>query len=44
MGQDKKIRRGSLTLILIKGIGKAFITRDVGGDDIRAVLDDHLTA
>ena len=44
MGQDKKVRRGSLTLILVKGIGKAFITRDVGVDDIRAVLDDHLRA
>ena len=30
MGQDKKVREGSLTLILVRGIGKAFIARDVG--------------
>jgi 3-dehydroquinate synthetase len=44
MAQDKKVRRGSLTLVLVHGIGKAFIARDAGVDDIRAVLDDHLKA
>jgi 3-dehydroquinate synthase len=29
MGQDKKVRAGQLTLILVRGIGEAFITRDV---------------
>ena len=29
MGQDKKVRDGRLTLILVRGIGEAFITRDV---------------
>ena len=29
MGQDKKVRAGRLTLILVRGIGQAFITRDV---------------
>ena len=29
MGQDKKVRDGKLTLILVRGIGEAFITRDV---------------
>jgi 3-dehydroquinate synthase len=29
MGQDKKVREGRLTLILTRGIGEAFITRDV---------------
>jgi shikimate kinase/3-dehydroquinate synthase len=29
MGQDKKVREGKLTLILSRGIGEAFITRDV---------------
>jgi 3-dehydroquinate synthase len=29
MGQDKKVREGRLTLILVRGIGEAFITRDV---------------
>ena len=29
MGQDKKVRAGRLTLILVRGIGQAFIARDV---------------
>jgi len=29
MGQDKKVRGGALTLILVRGIGEAFISRDV---------------
>lgn len=29
MGQDKKVRGGRLTFILVRGIGDAFITRDV---------------
>jgi 3-dehydroquinate synthase len=36
MGQDKKVRDGRLTLILARGIGEAFITRDV---DTPTVLD-----
>ena len=36
MGQDKKVRGGKLTLILARGIGEAFITRDVPAP---AVLD-----
>ena len=36
MGQDKKVRGGKLTLILVRGIGEAFITRDVAP---RRVLD-----
>jgi len=36
MGQDKKVRGGKLTLILARGIGEAFISRDV---DPSAVLD-----
>ena len=29
IGQDKKVARGKLTFILTKGIGRAFIARDV---------------
>ncbi len=36
MGQDKKVRGGALTLILVRGIGEAFISRDVAPN---AVLD-----
>lgn len=38
MGQDKKVIDGKLTFILVKGIGEAFITRDVDTDTLRAVL------
>jgi len=31
MGQDKKVREGKLTLILARGVGEAFVTRDVAG-------------
>jgi 3-dehydroquinate synthase len=39
MGQDKKVRGGSPTLILVRGIGEAFITRDVAP----AVVEDYLS-
>jgi 3-dehydroquinate synthase len=32
MRQDKKVRRGRLALILLRGIGNAFVTRDVEPD------------
>jgi shikimate kinase/3-dehydroquinate synthase len=38
MGQDKKVRAGKLTLILVRGIGEAFITRDVTPDTVREFL------
>jgi shikimate kinase/3-dehydroquinate synthase len=38
MGQDKKVRAGKLTLILVRGIGEAFITRDVAPDTVRSFL------
>ena len=38
MGQDKKVRGGLLTLILARGIGQAFITRDVPRDKMQAFL------
>jgi 3-dehydroquinate synthetase len=38
MGQDKKVRAGALTLILVHGIGEAFITRDVPRDKVRDFL------
>ena len=34
MGQDKKVRGGKLTLILARGIGEAFITRDVASNTV----------
>ncbi len=39
LGQDKKVRDGSPTLILVRGIGKAFITREVA----LAAIQDFLS-
>jgi 3-dehydroquinate synthase len=39
MRVDKKVRDGRLTFILARGIGQAFICRDVKDDDVRAVLE-----
>ena len=38
MAHDKKVQGGKLTFILAKGIGKAFISRDVPIEAVRAVL------
>lgn len=38
MGQDKKVLDGTLRFILARGIGEAFITSDVKGEDVVAVL------
>jgi 3-dehydroquinate synthase len=42
MAQDKKVVDGKLRFILARGIGQAFVTGDVPGDAVRAVLDDAL--
>ena len=42
MRTDKKVRGGRLTFILARGIGQAFVCRDVEDDDVRAVLDAWL--
>ncbi len=44
MAQDKKVRDGRLTLILVRGIGQAFITQDVDPEMVKSVLDDSLAA
>ena len=44
MGQDKKVRDGGLTLILARGIGAAFVTRDVTADAVRDFLARRLAA
>jgi shikimate kinase/3-dehydroquinate synthase len=38
MKQDKKMRDGKLTFVLTRGIGRAFTSRDVPEDAVRAVL------
>jgi 3-dehydroquinate synthase len=43
MGQDKKVRNATLTLILARGIGDAFITREVSTPTLLAFLSRQLT-
>ncbi|MFZ2469559.1 MAG: 3-dehydroquinate synthase, partial [Parvibaculum sedimenti] len=43
MGQDKKVVDGKLTFILARGIGEAFITRNVDAAALRALLEERET-
>jgi 3-dehydroquinate synthetase len=38
MAQDKKVKSGRLALILVHGIGQAFVERDVAMDRLSAFL------
>ncbi|MEP9351042.1 3-dehydroquinate synthase [Xanthobacter sp. KR7-225] len=40
IAQDKKVSRGALTFILVRGIGDAFVAKDVDGAEVRAFLDE----
>jgi 3-dehydroquinate synthase len=44
MAQDKKVRRGKLTFILLEAIGRAVIARDVEPTPVRDFLKDKLKA
>jgi 3-dehydroquinate synthase len=44
MAQDKKVRHGKLTFILARGIGEAFIARDVPADTVRGFLAGEIGA
>jgi 3-dehydroquinate synthase len=39
MAQDKKVKRGQLTFILTRGIGKAFIAHDISPEKVRAFIE-----
>ncbi len=43
MYQDKKVERGALTFILMRGIGQAFIAKSVEANDVLKFLEDELT-
>ena len=43
MAQDKKVVRGQLTFILTRGIGKAFIARDVAPASVTEFLEEKVT-
>jgi 3-dehydroquinate synthetase len=42
MAQDKKVRRGALTFVLVHGIGKAFVRTGVDPEPVRALLAEAL--
>ena len=42
MAQDKKIKRGMPTFILVRGIGAAFVDTGVDARDVRTFLDEKL--
>ncbi len=44
IAQDKKVKRGKLTFILARGIGQAFVERDVDPSEVRGFLADKLKA
>ena len=44
MAQDKKVRRGRLTFILVRAVGAAFVAPEVDAAQVRAFLADKLSA
>ncbi len=42
IAQDKKVRRGKLTFILVRGIGQAFVAPDIDPAEVRAFLAEKL--
>jgi 3-dehydroquinate synthase len=44
IGQDKKVKRGRLTFILVRGIGASFIAPDVDPAQVRAFLAETLAS
>lgn len=44
MAQDKKVKDGAITFVLVRGIGKAFLTQDVPLEEVTSVLQAALAA
>jgi 3-dehydroquinate synthase len=44
MGTDKKVADGRIVFVLARGIGRAFVARDVDPGAVRALLQDSLSA
>jgi 3-dehydroquinate synthase len=42
IAQDKKVKRGKLTFILVRGIGQAYVENDVDPAEVRAFLANKL--
>jgi len=43
IGQDKKVKRGKLTFILVREVGASFIAPDVDAAEVRAFLEEQLS-
>ena len=43
IGQDKKVKRGNLTFILVRGIGQAFVESNVDPAEVRVFLAEQLS-
>jgi 3-dehydroquinate synthase len=43
IAQDKKVKRGKLTFILVRGIGQAFVENDVSAAEVRTFLTEKLS-
>jgi len=44
IAQDKKVKRGALTFILVRGIGASFVERNVEAAEVRAFLQEKLAS
>ncbi len=44
MQQDKKVKDGRITFILVRGIGDAFIAEDIAPADVEALLESAIAA
>jgi shikimate kinase/3-dehydroquinate synthase len=44
MTRDKKVQAGRIAFVLVRGIGKAFVSREVPLEDVRRLLRDALQA
>jgi 3-dehydroquinate synthetase len=44
IAQDKKVKRGNLTFILVRGIGEAFIENKVDPAEVRTFLEQAIAA
>ncbi len=42
IAQDKKVSRGQLTFILVRGIGQAFVARDVPASEVSEFLQEQM--
>jgi 3-dehydroquinate synthase len=44
MRRDKKVQESRIAFVLVRGIGEAFVTREVPLEDVSRLLQDKLQA